>query len=107
MIRLDGFKAASKAAGVYQLEALLSAACTQDLRLQAGGVFFPDRCFQACRGGFPCPKRQAFQMPVRRPSRAAEKVYVVGWETYLRGAELRLLKGMHSPPDPLSKFCKW
>ncbi|CAE7473155.1 PAXIP1 [Symbiodinium necroappetens] len=48
-------QAASKAAGVYQLEALLSAACTQDLRLQA------------------------FQMPVRRPSRAAEKVYVVGW----------------------------
>ncbi|CAE7826150.1 unnamed protein product [Symbiodinium sp. KB8] len=57
-------QAASKAAGVYQLEALLSAACTQDLRLQA------------------------FQMPVRRPSRAAEKVYVVGWETYLRGTKV-------------------
>ncbi|OLP77671.1 hypothetical protein AK812_SmicGene42239 [Symbiodinium microadriaticum] len=64
-------QAASKAAGVYQLEALLSAACTQDLRLQA------------------------FQMPVRRPSRAAEKVYVVGWETYLRGASCTVI--MASP----------
>ncbi|CAE6910729.1 Paxip1 [Symbiodinium sp. CCMP2592] len=41
-------------AGVYQLESLLSAACTQDLRLQA------------------------FQMPLRRPSRAAEKSFGAG-----------------------------